>query len=127
MRINSIDNRQSFGAVYKLRANAANLEQFETSVAPLYRSIKKNGIRACVRNVSEMYALTGKDAYEFDVKYAHLMRSKNDSKLNNPVLKKLADNVRYLASGQNNFMNSFLKDKNIEPLKDFNNLLERIF
>ena len=76
MRIENINNAQNFEAAYKVRATMNNIKQFEDAAAPLYRSVKKNGIRAFVKNVSEMYVMTGKDAYEFDKKYAQLMRDK---------------------------------------------------
>ena len=124
MNISKIDNAQNFGAVYKVRATMNNIKQFDEAAAPLFRSLKKKGIRAFVRNVSEMYTMTGKDAYEFDRKYVQLMRDKVELKNN---IKKPADNVIFLPSEENNFMNAFLRDKKVEPINGFKNLLVKLF
>lgn len=126
MRINNVNNSQQFCAVYKLRANASELEYFETLVAPIYRSSKKKGIRAFVKNVSEMYTLTGKDAYEFDAKYAELVRYNLGNRMG-IISKKSADNIRYFSFDKNNFLKSFLGNKDIEQVKDFKGLLDTIF
>ena len=126
MRINNIDNAQNFGAIYKVRATMNNIKQFDEAAAPLYRSLKKKGIRAFVKNVSEMYTMTGKDAYEFDRKYAQLVRNKENSKIITKV-EKLKDNVIALPLEAHNFIREFLRDKKVEPINGFKNLLIKIF
>ena len=69
MRINKIENAQSFNAVYKVKVSPSKLKYFDETVASVYRANKKSGIRAFFKKPSEMFALTGKDAYEFDRKY----------------------------------------------------------
>ncbi len=126
MRINNIDNAQNFGAIYKVRATMNNIKQFDEAAAPLYRSLKKKGIRAFVKNVSEMYTMTGKDAYEFDRKYAQLVRNKENSKIIQKA-EKLKDNVIALPLEAHNFIREFLRDKKVEPINGFKNLLIKIF
>ena len=126
MRIDNIDNAQNFKAVYKVRSTMNNIRQFDEAAAPLYRSLKKKGIRAFVKNVSEMYTMTGKDAYEFDRKYAQLMRNKENSKIIEKT-EKLKDNVIALPLEAHNFIREFLKDKKVEPINGFKNLLVKIF
>ena len=126
MRINNIENAQSFGNIYKVRATMTNLKQFDEAAAPLFRSLKKRGIRAFVRNVSEMYTLTGKDAYEFDIKYTQLMRDKVDF-VKVAQNRKPHDNVIILPEEANGFINNFLKGKEVKPINGFKNLLVKIF
>lgn len=124
MRIENINNAQNFEAAYKVRATMNNIKQFEDAAAPLYRSVKKNGIRAFVKNVSEMYVMTGKDAYEFDKKYAQLMRDKVE--LNNNA-KKNGDNVIIMPSEDYKFVNDFIRNRSISAVNGFKNLLVKIF
>lgn len=126
MRINNIENAQSFGNIYKVRATMTNLKQFDEAAAPLFRSLKKRGIRAFVRNASEMYTLTGKDAYEFDIKYTQLMRDKVDF-VKVAQNRKPHDNVIILPEEANGFINNFLKGKEVKPINGFKNLLVKIF
>ena len=124
MRINNVENAQNFGAIYKVRATMNNIKQFDEAAAPLYRSLKKNGIRACVKNVSEMYAMTGKDAYEFDRKYAKLIRDKVELR---DKIKKPSDNVIMMPAEENLFINDFLRGKSVVSINGFKNLLIKIF
>ena len=104
MKINGIESSQNFGSIYKVRATAQNIKQFDEAAAPLYRSLRKKGIRAFVRNTSEMYAMTGKDAYEFDRKYNFMIRNKVGRR-DGVSLRKPEDNVISLSAEYNNFMN----------------------
>ena len=124
MRINNVENAQNFGSVYKVKATMNNIKRFDEAVAPIYRSVKKNGIRAFIRNVSDMYVMTGKDAYEFDRKFNQLLRDKVELK---GSFKKLGDNVVMIPVEEHQFMNNFLRKKEIEPMSSFKNLLIKIF
>ena len=124
MRINNNENAQNFGSVYKVRATMNNIRRFDEAAAPIYRSVKRNGIRAFVKNVSEMYVMTGKDAYEFDKKYNQLMRDKIELQ---EKIKKPADNVIMLPKEAFQFINKFLQGKQVEPMNSFKNLLVKIF
>ena len=124
MRINKIDNAQNFKAVYKVKVSPSNLRHFEEAVAPVYRANKQAGIRAFFKNVSELFALTEKDAYEFDKQYNQLKRDK----LILSVPKHApADNIVQLPNKDNNFMNNFLQNKSVEVVDSFNKFLVELF
>ena len=120
MRIDKIENAQNFGAIYKVRATMQNIKRFDEAAAPLYRSVKKKGIRAFVKNVSEMYVMTRQDAYDFDKKFNQLLRLQ--SKVQKP-----ADNVIMMPLEGYEFVNNFLRGKQINAVNGFKNLLIKIF
>jgi hypothetical protein len=124
MRINNVENAQNFGSIYKVRATMQNIKRFDEAAAPLYRSLKKKGIRSFVKNVSEMYVMTEKDAYEFDKKFNQLLRDKVELQ---SKVKKPADNVIIMPAEEYDFVNSFLRGKSINAVNGFKNLLIKIF
>ena len=124
MRIDKIENGQNFGAIYKVRATMQNIKRFDEAAAPLYRSIKKKGIRAFVKNVSEMYVMTRQDAYDFDKNFNQLLRDKVDLQ---SKVKKPADNVIMMPLEGYEFVNNFLRGKQINAVNGFKNLLIKIF
>ena len=124
MRINKIENAQSFNAVYKVKVSPSNLKYFDETVASVYRSNKKSGIRAFFKKSSEMFALTGKDAYEFDRQYNQIKRESRIFSLPNSDFK---DNIVQLPFLDNNFMNNYLRNKSIESIDNFNKFLVKLF
>ena len=124
MRINKIDNAQNFKAIYKVKVSQSNIKHFEETIAPIYRASKEAGIRAFFKNPTEMFALTEKDAHEFDKKYNQLKRDKLI--LNSPK-QESSDNIIQLPHQDNNFVKNFLYNKPVEIVDNFNKFLVQLF
>jgi len=124
MRINKIENAQSFNAVYKVKVSSSKLKYFDETVASVYRANKKSGIRAFFKNPSEMFALTGKDAYEFDKHYNQMKRDKKIFILPKADFK---DNIIQLPLLDKIFINNYLKNKTVESFDNFNKFLVKLF
>ena len=128
MQVGKIQQQASFGAVYKVPVvKRADLEKFETTVAPLYRSFKKKAISGIDAGAIGFLALTNSDASEFD-KYNKEVRKSgkafNDVDENpNPPMSNV---LKLLSLHDFIYARMFLDKKHIEKVDTFELLTEKL-
>ena len=128
MQVGKIQQQISFGAVYKVPViKRVDIEKFETTVAPLYRSMKKKAINGIDAGAIGFLALTNSDAREFD-KYNKEIRNTgiafNDVDDNpNPPMSNV---LKLLSKRDFIYARAFIKKKQIEKLDTFETLTEKL-
>lgn len=141
MKINSVDNNQSFGSIYKVKLNYGEISKLDQHTAKSFKDKGGKFVAVCGESVFEkgksfinlfakspekrknVYVFTNEDCVNFMDKYNDKFYHGKAIKVDNYYLKNVLDPSALIF---NKVISKFFKKENVEELRDLDELTKQL-